>query len=151
MLDKILTIATGRSKDNPPTRDELHLAAAVLLVEAAYMDGHFGGDEEVAIERILRERFGLSVDDAAGMIEAAEKEVRTSAEIWRFARTVKDQLSEEERVEIIEMLWEVAYADGVLHPYEANLLRRVSGLIYVPDRASGEARKRVMAKLGVVE
>jgi uncharacterized tellurite resistance protein B-like protein len=45
------------------------------------------------------------------------------------------------------MLWEVAYADGQLHDYEASLLRRIAGLIYVGDRESGEARKRVLARL----
>ena len=47
------------------------------------------------------------------------------------------------------MLWEVVYADGELHDYEASLLRRIAGLLYVPDRESGEARKRVLARLGV--
>jgi uncharacterized tellurite resistance protein B-like protein len=50
---------------------------------------------------------------------------------------------------IIEMLWEVVYADGVLHDYEANLLRRIGGLIYVSDRDRGAARKRVMKRLGI--
>jgi uncharacterized tellurite resistance protein B-like protein len=50
---------------------------------------------------------------------------------------------------VIEMLWEVAYADGRLHDYEASLLRRVTGLLYVSDRDSGEARKRVLARLGL--
>jgi uncharacterized tellurite resistance protein B-like protein len=46
-------------------------------------------------------------------------------------------------------MWEVVYADGVLDDYEANLLRRVAGLIYVPDRQSGEARQRVINRLGI--
>ena len=58
-------------------------------------------------------------------------------------------MDEEERIGVIEMLWEVAYADGELHDYEASLLRRVAGLLYVSDRANGEARLRVMAKLGI--
>jgi uncharacterized tellurite resistance protein B-like protein len=55
----------------------------------------------------------------------------------------------EERVAIIEMLWEVVYADGTLHEYEASLLRRVCGLIYVTDQDSGTARKRVLEKMGL--
>ena len=54
----------------------------------------------------------------------------------------------EERVGILELLWEVVYADGQLHDYEASLLRRVAGLLYVSDRESGEARLRVMGRLG---
>ncbi len=49
------------------------------------------------------------------------------------------------------MLWEVAYADGILHDYEANLLRRIGGLIYVSDRERGAARRRVVARLGLAD
>ena len=56
-----------------------------------------------------------------------------------------------ERVELVEMLWEVVYADGRVDPFEANLLRRIGGLIYVSDRERGAARKRVAARLGVTE
>ncbi len=57
--------------------------------------------------------------------------------------------SDAERIELIEMLWEVAYADGVVHDYEHNLLRRIAGLIYVTDRDRGLARNRVLARLGL--
>ena len=62
---------------------------------------------------------------------------------------VTDRFSFEERVELMEMLWQVAYADGELDDFEANLLRRVAGLIHVSDRDSGAARKRAMARLGL--
>ena len=64
-----------------------------------------------------------------------------------FTRTIKDRYSLEERIELIEMIWEVVYADGELHDYEANLLRRLGGLLYVSDRERGDARKRVLARL----
>ena len=60
-----------------------------------------------------------------------------------------DFFEPEERIALIEMLWEVAYADGELHDYEASLIRRITGLLYVSDRDSGEARKRVRARLGL--
>ena len=49
---------------------------------------------------------------------------------------------------MIEMLWDVACADGVIHDFEANLVRRVAGLIHVSDRDSGAARKRALARMG---
>ena len=49
------------------------------------------------------------------------------------------------------MLWEVVYADGIAHAYEANLLRRIGGLLYAPDRDQGAARKRVLARLGIAD
>jgi uncharacterized tellurite resistance protein B-like protein len=128
--------------------DELHLAAAALLVEAARMDDHFGEAEWVTVHALLRSRFDLSKEETDALLEAADREVAGSVEIYRFARLVKDSFDHGERVELIEMLWEVVYADDVLHDHEANLLRRVAGLIYVSDRESGQARKRVLGRRG---
>ena len=53
--------------------------------------------------------------------------------------------------QIIEMLWKVVYADGVLDPYEDMLLRRIAGLIYVPDRERGMARQRALAHIAAAK
>ena len=53
------------------------------------------------------------------------------------------------RIDLMEMLWEVCYADGVLHDFEAQLMRRMAGLMFVDDRDSGAARKRALEKLGL--
>ena len=85
----------------------------------------------------------------AALIEAATEEEAETLDLHRWVQSIKQAYSEEERVALIEKMWEVVYADGILDEYEANLLRRVAGLIYVPDRQSGEARQRVMARLGI--
>jgi len=82
-------------------------------------------------------------------LAAAAVEQARSSQLVRFTRTIKDEFGPQQRIDFIEMLWEVAYADAHLHPYEANLLRRVAGLIYVPDQESGAARKRVLVRLGL--
>ena len=70
-----------------------------------------------------------------------------STQLFAFAKTVKDTYTYEERVEVLEMLWSVAYTDGQLHDYEASLLRRVAGLIYVTDRDNGAARIRARTRI----
>ena len=84
-------------------------------------------------------------------MEEGRKFVADSSDLYGFTRIIKDNFSEEERIRMIEMLWEVAYSDGERHHFEANLVRRVAGLIYVSDRESGEARKRVFKTLGLNE
>ena len=126
--------------------DDLQLAAAALLVEAAVMDGTFDADERRTIGTLLEESFDLDGEATETLIAVAEQAVNDSTQHYGFARVVKDNFSHDERVRMIEMLWEVAYADDELHHYEANLLRRISGLIYVSDRDSGLARKRVLAR-----
>ena len=81
------------------------------------------------------------------MHDLAVTEQSEASQLLGFTRAIKDRYSLEERIELIEMIWEVVYADGELHDYEANLLRRLGGLLYVSDRERGDARKRVLARL----
>ncbi len=129
--------------------DELRLAAAALLVVAARLDGEFGAAERDTVLRLLQSRLEVEADEAVELLEMAEAAAMRSTQLFAFTETVKNGYDAEERVAMIEMLWEVAYADGKLHDYEANLLRRVAGLIHVPDPVSGAARKRVLAQLGL--
>ncbi len=133
--------AKGRHEE-----DDLHLAAAALLVETACMDGHVDEAERDTITALLQSRFGLDAGEAGALIDAGHEAVTDSSQLYGFTRVIKDRFSDEERIRLIEMLWEVAYADGHVHHYESSLVRRVAGLIYVTDRDSGDARKRVLAR-----
>lgn len=129
--------------------DELELAVAALLVEAAEIDADFAPRERAVIAGLLERRFGLSPDDAARLLASGEREAAGSAQLFGFTRIINERLSPARRVELFEMLWEVAYADGVLDPLEDVLLRRLGGLIDVSDHERGAARLRVLARLGL--
>lgn len=130
--------------------DELPLAVAALLLEAALVvDGHFDSRDRSVLHGLLRRGFGLAAADADELIAAAERRVRESAQLFRFTTTINERLSRERKVEVIEMLWEVAYADGALDPLEDTLLRRIAGLIDISDRERGEAKRRVLHRLGL--
>ncbi|MFZ5834064.1 MAG: TerB family tellurite resistance protein [Pseudomonadota bacterium] len=154
MVNRILALLTRlparQAAQNPVnTPTEKHLAAVALLVEAACLDGHFGAVEQDAIQRIAAERFALNAEEVATLFTLAQQRQDSSNQLFRFTHEINQSYTPEERVEIVEMLWEVVYADGVLHDYEANLMRRIGGLIYVSDMDRGNARKRVMARLGI--
>ncbi|MDG2269742.1 MAG: TerB family tellurite resistance protein [Alphaproteobacteria bacterium] len=152
MFDRLKKVfgGTGSSEDGPRERgvDDLQLAAAALLTEAARMDDDFGADEQAVIARLLHERFSLREDEVAVLMAAADKASTQSVELFGFTREIKDAFDHDERIQMIEMLWEVVYADGEVHDHEANLLRRIAGLIYVSDRENGDARKRVLDRTG---
>lgn len=126
---------------------DLRIAVTALLVEAAHVDDGFDTSERAVIGRLLERRFGLSAEAAQQLLTTAEDVADRSAQLFRFTRVINDSLSIEQRIELIEMMWEVAYADGHLDALEDTLLRRVGGLIYVPDRERGEARQRVLRRL----
>jgi len=124
------------------SHDELRIAAAALMVEAAQLDDAFDARERDKIRELVAARFELGPEESDSLIETAETRVAESSQLHGFTRVVKAAFSPEERIELMEMLWEVVYADGELHHYEANLMRRLAGLLQVSDRDAGTARKR---------
>jgi len=148
MFDQILSLLSG---DSPASAspDQLQIAVAALMVHAACMDDTFDAAERRTIERLLAERFALAPDAVQRLLAAAERRAEDSTQLYPFIRLAVERLDEQGRVRLIEMLWEVAYADGVLHPDEDALLRRVAGLLYVSDHDRGEARKRVLQRLAM--
>jgi uncharacterized tellurite resistance protein B-like protein len=130
------------------SRDELRVAAAALLAEAARLDGHIEPRERAAIERVLARRFDLSPADAAELAKEGEAAAEDSIQLFGFTRVINRDWPVEERSDLFEMIYEVIYADETLHDYEANLMRRLGELIYLTDRERGEARQRVLARLG---
>ncbi len=152
MLDRIKTLFAerggGTANGAGHDADELRLAAAALMVEAAGLDDRFDAAERVRITGLVRGRFGLTEAEAEALLAAAERAADEASQLYRFTRVIKDRFAHDERIEMIEMLWDVVYADGNLHDLEANLLRRIAGLIYVSDRDSGNARKRVLERRG---
>jgi len=146
MFDQILKLLTA-PEPRPLVRDELQAAVAVLLVEAARRDDTFDGVERAAIERLLASKFELSTESTRLLIAQAESTADRSSQLHPFTRLAVERMDPQQRIRLIEMLWEVAYADGVLDPEEDGLLRRVAGLIYVADADRVAARQRVLKRL----
>jgi uncharacterized tellurite resistance protein B-like protein len=153
MIESIRAWISGgwpdRREDRDTRQEALQVALTALLIEAAYSDDRFDEAERGVIGRLLEGRFNLSRSDAVALLAAGEAAASQSAELFHFTRIINERLSFAERVELIEMLWEVAYADRALDEYQDSLLRRVGGLISVPDRERGMARQRVLKRLGL--
>ncbi len=150
MLAKIKSfLGTANQAVDEDQGDPLTAAAAAVLVEAAMTDGTFGDDERTAIIDVLSVEFDMSPDDAADLIDEAAADPEHANKLYAATRTIRDEFDEEQRIDMMVMLWRVAYADGVLHDYEANLVRRVAGLLYVKDQDSGRARKIALQQLDI--
>lgn len=126
--------------------DERQLAAAALLIEVATVDTRFDDAEQARIVAFVRNRFSLSEAEADALLVAAQAEVEGTNQLYAFTTAIKNGFSYEERVALMESLWEVVYADGRADPFEDQLMRRIGGLICVTDRDRGHARKRALAR-----
>lgn len=121
-------------------------ALAALLVRLARADGRYAGPEVARIDHVLAARYGLAPTDAAllrGEGEAVEQEAPDTV---RFTRAIKDAVPFEDRVSVVEALWEVALADGARGEDEEGLVRLVAPLLGVTDQESGLARQRAQAR-----
>jgi uncharacterized tellurite resistance protein B-like protein len=149
MLKRLVDFLSGEGAPAKEAKeaDEMQLAVAALLIEAAQMDSTFSADERATIERLLAEKFNLSGAEVASVFDEAQRKVTYSAQYYPFTSVICRDMTIEQRTEIIEMLWRVAYADGVLDPHEDMLLRQIAGLIHVPDRDRGLARQRAIAAI----
>ena len=151
MIERLKAWLTEEQGELSGGRDELQLAVAALLMEAAAVGNHLSEAERSVVRRLLERRFGLSENAADALALAGERRAQRSTQLFGFARTINERCSPERRRELIEMLWEVAYADGGLDPLEDAMLRTVGGLIDVSDHERGEARLRVLRRLGTAE
>lgn len=150
MINRIKTLfMEKRAEAGEPDKEELQAAAATLLVEAAFMDGNFDDQERKSIMSLMRQYFHLNDEESLLLVSEAEQVVENAGDLYAFTRIIKDRYDHEQRIEMIEMLWEVAFADGNLDHFESNLISRIAGLIFVNDRDRGDAKKRVMARLGI--
>ena len=152
MLDQILKLLSGPDRTPDTDRGEgPRLAIAALLVEAAKSDGIYQEGDRSVVAGLLRRLFGGGEAEAEQLVAAAERALAQSVQLFRFTRQIVEQVAPEQRVRIIEFLWEAVYADRILTADEDSLVRRVAGLLYVSDRDRGAARLRVLKRLGISE
>ena len=150
MLDRISALLSGgrRKRGNAEKQvPERQLAAVALLIEVAYMDEDFETVERSRITELIGRFFDLDTSECDALIEEAEEAASNSGQLYEFTRVINDNYSLEERVELMELLWEVVYADGEVHDMETGLLRKIGGLIYVSDKDRGFAQKRVARRV----
>ena len=144
MFDGLLRFLMGADDGRQSgEHDNAAFALAVLLIEVARSDDRVELREQGIIERALARRFGLERSEVTRLMKAAEDGAIRATDLHHFTQTVVRKFTEEERIGVIEMLWEVAYSDGLLTGDEDALIRRVAGLIYVSDWERGEAKRRI--------
>jgi uncharacterized tellurite resistance protein B-like protein len=111
---------------------ELRLAAAALLFEAARADFDLDSAEQDALYMLVREQFELEEQEAIQLLALAEKEAHNSSGLYDFTNLINQHWSIEERTRLIDNMWQVVYADGRLDDNEQHLMRKIQNLLHVP-------------------
>src|SRR5437764_4389299 len=142
MFEELLRVfhgAAGTEEAEKPA--DPVFAFAVLLTETARTDDRISDRERSIIKRVLVQRFGFSADQVGRLVRAASEGAAQATDLFRFTRVIVERCTQQERIALIEDLWQVALADG-LDPdgEEDTVIRRIAGLIDVSDHDRGEAR-----------
>jgi len=136
-------LAAGE-KDQPAFQPgDYRLAAAALLIHAAMIDGGMSGIERNRLQGVIMLRFGLDEAAAHELVAAATAAEKEAVDLYRFTSLLNRALDDAGRQQVIEMMWQVAHADGRVTEFEDNLIWRAADLLHVPSEARIELRRRV--------
>ena len=129
-------------KDEINTNKDVMVAA--LLIHAAKIDENYTEKEKKIIKKALIE-MGAQTEKIDEIMEESEKKEKDSNQILDFTREVKS-IDEEKKKLIIEALWNIIYSDQNADMYETNLMRRLSGLLYLDNKVVGDIKEKVIKK-----
>ena len=130
--------------DPEPLNDgDARLALTALLVRIAKSDGAYEASEKARIEAIGAARYNLSPADATDLLKDAEALEAEAPDTVRFTRAIKDAVAYEDRIAVVEALWQVAFADGERDATEDPVIRIAASFLGVSDLDSAQARQRV--------
>lgn len=143
---KSFILGHGSADRDAPVMDE-RLATAALLVHTIAIDGAIAEGERKTLLSALMSRFGLSRPEADELIEQARQRDLEAVDLYGFTSVLKRTLDEEGRQRVIELMWEIVYADGGVHELEDNIVWRVAELLGVSARDRIRLRKRIESRL----
>ena len=135
------------NKKNTNKNDEKDIFSKIssLLIHIAKIDQNYTIKEKDIISKTILE-LGAKKDDIENILSIAEKNENNSNQILEFTKEIKN-MSEIDKEKIIEALWTVVYSDGNSDMYEENLMRRLTGLLYLNKKKVGDIKERVKEKL----
>ncbi len=146
MIKLLKNIFDNKEPDNISEENNLELLCG-LMIEAANSDGEIGAEEVKKIRETLINIFKENSDDVDSVLGTAIKNSNNSKSLYYYSSKINKNFSEEKKILLLETLWEIVLADGELHDYESSIIRRLSGLLYISDINSGNARKRALSKI----
>ena len=132
------------TKEKEAKNDESHLSlmsVAALLIHSAKIDENYTEKEKIIIEKALIE-MGADKDNLDQIIKDAEIKEKDSNQILEFTKEVKNKSIEEKKI-VIEALWTIIYSDEQADMYETNLMRRLSGLLYLDAKEVGDIKEKI--------
>ena len=131
----------GHTSSGADSRVEL--AAAVLMIEISLADSSIDDHELAVIKQALVDRYHIGEEQVDELIDLARREVDHAVSLHEFTRMLNDNLDAPEKIQVIELLWQVAFADAVLDKYEEYYIRKIADLLDISHKDYIKTKHRV--------
>jgi len=140
LLKKFFAKATTETHagESAGTSRDVRIATCALLLEMANIDGEFSELEKDSIVQVLRNNYQLSAEHAAALMKAAD------IDLWQFARLINENYSAEEKIKVIETVWQIIYTDGILDKHEDYLVHKLAKLLRLSHKELIDAKLKVL-------
>tara|TARA_B100000214_G_scaffold359893_1_gene321787 strand:- start:311 stop:772 length:462 start_codon:yes stop_codon:yes gene_type:complete len=144
----------GEKSSNKENQDDLNSsvieeAVVVLLLRAANIDGNKDEQEIESIKKLIIKQFNYDEEKANILITSASEKEENSADLFEWSKIINDHYDLNSKKIVFSMMCEIICADGLVDPFESNLIRRLSGLLYISDKDAGAIKKEVMSNKGM--
>ena len=134
MLKKIRSIFTRTSEEvseKEQVSQKIDKTCAALIIEVALADKVFDESEVNSLKEMLLKAYTLEASEIQDLIENAEKSVKESTSLYEYTKEVNDNFDYESKLNLVDQLWRIAFADGYLDKYEEHVVRKIADLIHI--------------------
>ena len=135
-------IAPAASQSGTGSQHALHVATAALLLEMMRMDSSVTAAETATVANALQTRFGLTVQEVDTLMTLAAEEAHQATDYFQFTSLINKSFSREQKIQVVEYLWQVAFADGHLDAHEQHFMRKIADLLYISHADYVAAKQR---------
>jgi uncharacterized tellurite resistance protein B-like protein len=136
------------SRHAPDAAHGLQVATAALLFEVMRTDGVIQEIERHAVLAAIQAQFALTATETAELLRLAEARAHDATDYYQFTSLINQHFTADQKAQVVEYLWQVAYADHEIDRFERTLVHKVADLLYVPRAAQIAARDRVIRAAG---
>ena len=149
MIDRIRRFfGKGQGADSAGQGDteshDVRVAVCAIFLEMANIDGEFSASERDDVISLLKRQYGLSDEHVVELMGASQKGLKDSIDLWQFTNLINQNYSRDEKIQIIEMVWQIVYADGRLEKHEDYLVHKLAKLLRLTDKDLIGAKLKVV-------